>query len=190
MEAHNSVPGRIAQAGHQEDHCAEVKAWRERMLTDEAKKQYKARARLVENVNAQVKGRYGLTQLTVRGLDKVKSVALLVALAHNLAAPGGCAAYAPERAPRAGSPAQLGSGQPGLPWRRHQPGDSPVSLATTLPAGPCRPARYGVYRASWLQRGDEPSALSGLQLAPASTCTTSLQLRASGWAIDSPPYAS
>ena len=41
------------------------------MRTDEAKKQYKARASLVENVNAQVKGRYGLTQVTVRGLDKV-----------------------------------------------------------------------------------------------------------------------
>jgi hypothetical protein len=78
----------MAQAGPQGDHSAEVEAWRERMRTQEAKKQYKARAGLVENVNAQVKGRYGLTQVTVRGLDKVKSVALLVALAHNLAAHG------------------------------------------------------------------------------------------------------
>jgi hypothetical protein len=78
----------MAQAGQQGDHSPEVEAWRERMLTEEAKKQYKVRASLVENVNAQVKGRYGLTQLTVRGLDKVKSVALLMALAHNLAAHG------------------------------------------------------------------------------------------------------
>jgi hypothetical protein len=58
------------------------------MRTDEAREQYKGRASLVENVNAQVKGRYGLTEVTVRGLEKVKCVALLVALAHNLAAHG------------------------------------------------------------------------------------------------------
>ena len=88
IEALISLPERMAQAGQQGDHSAEVEAWRERMRTDEAKEQYKARAGLVENVNAQVKGRYGLTQVTVRGLKKVKSVALLVALAHNLAAHG------------------------------------------------------------------------------------------------------
>ncbi|WP_430384177.1 transposase [Archangium violaceum] len=88
VEALISVPERMAQAGQQGDHSPEVEAWRERMRTDEAKEQYKARAGLVENVNAQVKGRYGLTQVTVRGLDKVKCVALLVALAHNLAAHG------------------------------------------------------------------------------------------------------
>jgi transposase len=88
IEALISVPERMAQAGQQGDHSPEVEAWRERMRTDEAKKQYKGRAGLVENVNAQVKGRYGLTQVTVRGLEKVKCVALLVALAHNLAAHG------------------------------------------------------------------------------------------------------
>jgi IS5 family transposase len=80
-----SVPKRMAQAKEQ---APEVEAWREHMRTDEARERYKARASLVENVNAQVKGRYGLTQLTVRGLAKVRSVALLVALAHNLAAHG------------------------------------------------------------------------------------------------------
>jgi hypothetical protein len=88
IEALISLPERMAQAGQQGDHSPEVEAWRERMLTDEAKKQYKARAGLVENVNAQVKGRYGLTQVTVRGLEKVKGVALLLALAHNVAAHG------------------------------------------------------------------------------------------------------
>lgn len=88
VEALISVPERMAQAGQQGDHSPEVEAWRERMSTDEAKEQYKGRASLVENVNAQVKGRYGLTEVTVRGLEKVKCVALLVALAHNLAAHG------------------------------------------------------------------------------------------------------
>lgn len=83
-----SVPKRMARAKEQGDHSPEVEAWRAHMRTEEARERYKARASLVENVNAQVKGRYGLTQLTVRGLDKVKSVALLVALAHNLAAHG------------------------------------------------------------------------------------------------------
>ena len=83
-----SVPKRMARAKEQGDHSPEVEAWREHMRTDEARERYKARAGLVENVNAQVKGRYGLTQLTVRGLAKVRSVALLVALAHNVAAHG------------------------------------------------------------------------------------------------------
>ncbi|HEX2186573.1 MAG TPA: IS1182 family transposase, partial [Chloroflexota bacterium] len=88
VEALISVPERMAQAGAQGDHSPEVEAWRQRMQTAEAKERYKARAGLVENVNAQVKGRYGLEQLTVRGLAKVKCVALLVALAHNMAAHG------------------------------------------------------------------------------------------------------
>jgi hypothetical protein len=83
-----------------------------------------------------VKGRYGLTQVTVRGLDKVKSVALLVALAHNLAAHGQFLVDAlrarqgarPERAHLL-SLAAGNSASPG--------GDttSLVSLATTLPGG-------------------------------------------------------
>ncbi len=57
--------------------------WRERMATDEAKTLYKERAATAECVNAQARNR-GLQQLPVRGLPKVKSVALLFALAHNL----------------------------------------------------------------------------------------------------------
>ena len=60
-----------------------VKAWRERMATEDAKARYKDRAATAECVNAQARNR-GLQHFPVRGLDKVKGVALLFALAHNL----------------------------------------------------------------------------------------------------------
>jgi hypothetical protein len=62
---------------------AAVGDWRERMATDEAKERYKDRAATAECTNAQTRNR-GLVLLPVRGLDKVKSVALLFALTHNL----------------------------------------------------------------------------------------------------------
>jgi transposase len=135
IEALISLPERMAQAGQQGDHSPEVEAWRERMRTDEAKKQYKARASLVENVNAQVKGRYGLTQVTVRGLDKVKSVALLVALAHNLAAHGQPLVDA-LRAPQSALAErahllELAAGNPAP----HGGDIRPVGQVTALPAG-------------------------------------------------------
>lgn len=60
-----------------------VAAWRARMATEEAKTIYKERAATAECVNAQARNR-GLYQLQVRGLLKVKAVALWYALAHNL----------------------------------------------------------------------------------------------------------
>jgi len=57
--------------------------WRERMDTDEARELYKERAATAECINAQARNR-GLLQLPVRGLVKVKAVALLFALVHNL----------------------------------------------------------------------------------------------------------
>jgi transposase len=62
---------------------AAVAAWRARMGTEEAKAIYKERAATAECVNAQARGR-GLLQLLVRGLAKVKAIALWHALAHNL----------------------------------------------------------------------------------------------------------
>ena len=53
------------------------------MATEEAKERYKERAATAECVNAQARNR-GLQRLPVRGLDKIKGVALLFALAHNL----------------------------------------------------------------------------------------------------------
>jgi transposase len=63
---------------------ASVAAWRRRMKTEEAKEIYKERASTAECVNAQARNR-GLYRLLVRGLEKVKAVALWLAVAHNLA---------------------------------------------------------------------------------------------------------
>lgn len=57
--------------------------WRQRMGREAAKEIYKQRAATAECVNAIARGR-GLTQFLVRGLNKVKAVALWYALAHNL----------------------------------------------------------------------------------------------------------
>jgi transposase len=57
--------------------------WRQRMGSEAAKKIYKQRAATAECVNAIARGR-GLTQFLVRGLNKVRAVALWYALAHNL----------------------------------------------------------------------------------------------------------
>ena len=62
----------------------ELMAWRERMETDEGKAIYRHRASTAECVNALVRSRYGVQQFRVRGLLKVTSVALLVAITHNL----------------------------------------------------------------------------------------------------------
>jgi transposase len=62
---------------------AAVAAWRERMGTDQAKEIYKERAATAECVNALARGR-GLICVLVRGLAKVKAIALWYALAHNL----------------------------------------------------------------------------------------------------------
>jgi transposase len=62
---------------------AAVAAWRQRMATDQAKVIYKDRAATAECINALARGR-GLIRLLVRGLAKVKAIALWYALAHNL----------------------------------------------------------------------------------------------------------
>ena len=50
---------------------------------DDAKEIYKERAATAECANAQARNR-GLTQFLVRGLEKVKAIALWFALAHNM----------------------------------------------------------------------------------------------------------
>jgi transposase len=65
------------------DDSAEVIAWRARMETEEAKSIYKQRGATAECVNAHAR-RYGVFQFGVRGVDKVLSVMLLVAITHNL----------------------------------------------------------------------------------------------------------
>lgn len=60
-----------------------VAQWRARMAEDAVKQQYKQRAATAECVNALARNR-GLQRMPVRGLSKVRAVAYLYALAHNL----------------------------------------------------------------------------------------------------------
>ncbi len=61
----------------------QVERWRQRMATAEAKAVYRQRGSTAEWANAQVR-QHGVSQFTVRGLAKVTTFALLVAVAHNL----------------------------------------------------------------------------------------------------------
>jgi transposase len=61
----------------------EVARWRERMATEEGKTVYRQRGATAEWANAQVR-QHGVSQFTVRGLAKVTTIMLMVALAHNL----------------------------------------------------------------------------------------------------------
>jgi transposase len=66
-----------------DDDSPVVAEWRQRMGTDEAKAIYRERAATAECVNALARNR-GLQRFLVRGLRKVKAIALWYALAHNL----------------------------------------------------------------------------------------------------------
>jgi transposase len=59
-----------------------LRQWRERMESPEGQEIY-GRRKLTEHAHAQIKNR-GLDRLYVRGIEKVRSVCLLHALAHNL----------------------------------------------------------------------------------------------------------
>ena len=61
----------------------QVVQWRQRMATEEAKAVYRQRGSTAEWANAQVR-QHGVSQFAVRGLAKVTTVMLLVAVAHNL----------------------------------------------------------------------------------------------------------
>jgi DDE family transposase len=60
-----------------------VALWRARMQTADAKQQYRARGAIAERVNADVRTHRTLGRLQVRGLSKVHSWVLWIALAHN-----------------------------------------------------------------------------------------------------------
>lgn len=62
---------------------AAVAQWRSRMAGQDVKETYKQRAATAECVNALARNR-GLQRLPVRGLSRVRAVAMLYALAHNL----------------------------------------------------------------------------------------------------------
>ena len=65
---------------------AAMTSWRERMRTDEAKEQMRARASLCELSNAHLKTRFAMASLLVRGLTKVTCMVLLTALTANVLA--------------------------------------------------------------------------------------------------------
>jgi IS5 family transposase len=58
-------------------------AHRERMKEDESKAVYGLRCQTAEWVHAQARNR-GLYSVRVRGVERVRAVVLLMALAHNL----------------------------------------------------------------------------------------------------------
>jgi len=62
---------------------AAVAAWRKRMDTEEAKVIYKQRGATAELVNAHARN-HGLHQFLVRGVQKARSVVLLLAITHNM----------------------------------------------------------------------------------------------------------
>lgn len=84
VEALIAVPKRSQQPGPNADRDEAVTVWRQRMATDEAKTDYRARAGLCELPNAHLKHHCDLKQMPVRGLEKVTCVALLTGLAINL----------------------------------------------------------------------------------------------------------
>jgi transposase len=61
-----------------------VLRWKKRMASTEGKEIYKQRAATSETVNADLRTHRGLTQMTVRGIDKMRCLALWSALAYNL----------------------------------------------------------------------------------------------------------
>lgn len=63
---------------------AVLAAWRHRMGSPEGQDIYKLRGASIETINADLKTYRGLERLTVRGLAKVRCVALWSALAYNL----------------------------------------------------------------------------------------------------------
>lgn len=69
---------------HGRQDTAGVAAWRQRMTTPEAKRVYPERAATAETVNAETRVYRGLGVFLVRGLKKVRCVALWSALAYNL----------------------------------------------------------------------------------------------------------
>lgn len=86
VEALISVPKRMEAAGDNGAQDAPVAAWRERMTTEAAKRTMKARASLCELSNAHLKWHHGIAHVLVRGLEKVRCVALLGAIAANMLA--------------------------------------------------------------------------------------------------------
>jgi len=78
------IPTRDDERGKLATRPPAIVAWHARMNTTEAKELLRVRPQLAELPNAQLKTRLGLGHILVRGLNKVLTVAVLTAFAHNL----------------------------------------------------------------------------------------------------------
>jgi transposase len=77
-------PGGESAAAYQASDGPGVRAWRDRMQTDEAKSLLKQRCGIAETPNGELKTYRAMDRMLVRGIDKVKSVVLLAAIVYNL----------------------------------------------------------------------------------------------------------
>jgi transposase len=78
------VPERAKKPDADQDPA--IAAWHDRMETEEAKRQYRARAGLCELPNAHFKCHHGVAQVLVRGIERVSCVVVLAVLTANLLA--------------------------------------------------------------------------------------------------------
>ena len=62
----------------------DIAAFRKKMQTDEAKAIYKTRSQVAEFPNLWIKTKFGLRQFSVRGVAKVRTESLWVALTYDL----------------------------------------------------------------------------------------------------------
>lgn len=75
--------GRTAYDPRPDDTPAVI-AWRRRLSTADGQTTYRQRGAIAEWTNAQLRVRHGLQRFPVRGIDRVTSVVLLLAVTHNL----------------------------------------------------------------------------------------------------------
>jgi transposase len=76
-------PGSTEPVPVQRTDSPAVAAWRTRMQTEDAKQQYRLRGAIAERINADARTHRTLGRILVRGLPRVHSWVLWVALAHN-----------------------------------------------------------------------------------------------------------
>lgn len=76
-------PGRQDPSTPRKGDTLELAAWRMRMTRPEVQEIYKERAATSETVHADLRSHRGLRQMPVRGLDRIQSIALLMALTYN-----------------------------------------------------------------------------------------------------------
>ena len=84
VEAPRTPTGSRTAYDPRPDDSPAVAAWRRRMGTPEGQATYRQRGAIAEWTNAQLRVRHGLQRFTVRGIDRVTSVVLLLAVTHNL----------------------------------------------------------------------------------------------------------